>query len=411
MSGPALLCQACATTLDEILVDLGSQPLANAYLESTQLEQERSYPLVVRVCSKCLLVQADHDIPAEAIFTDSYAYFSSYSSSWVEHARRFASAAIQRFGLGESSQVIEVASNDGYLLQHFQDQHIPVLGIEPTKNTASAALAKGIPTETVFFSSQSARDLLARGFAADLMVANNVLAHVPDITDFLRGFAVLLEPKGVASFEFPHLLNLIRLNQFDTIYHEHYCYLSLTSLDGLFASCGLQIFDVEELSTHGGSLRVFAGRADHSRERSRAVARVLASESEAGLDRIEGYRGYKEAVLGVRDQFLEFLARARRENKSVAGYGAAAKGNTFLNYCRISREDLLCVADLSSSKQGKLLPGSHIPIVTPAELIARRPDYVIILPWNLTIEITRSMAQIRSWGGRFVVAIPELRIL
>lgn len=417
MNAAALLnarhCRFCAAPLGAPLIDLGLQPLANANLAPGTEPDERRFPLIVHTCPECLLVQADHSVPADAIFTEDYAYFSSYSTSWVAHARHYAEAMIARFGFGPDTLVAEVASNDGYLLQHFKALGVPVLGIEPTRNTAEAAIARGIPTEIDFFGVTMAKRLVEAGKSADLTAANNVLAHVPDIRDFVSGFAILLKPEGVATFEFPHLLNMIGKVQFDTIYHEHYSYLSLHAVRTIFEACGLRVFDVETLATHGGSLRVFACRKTARHAEMPSVAAVLASEREAGLDHASGaaYLDFQSKADHARESFLTFLASAKAAGKRVAGYGAAAKGNTFLNYCGLGADALVAVADASHAKQGKLLPGTHIPVISPEALMAMRPDYVIILPWNLATEISGQLAGIRGWGGRFVIAIPETRVL
>jgi SAM-dependent methyltransferase len=405
-------CRFCSTPLAEPMIDLGQQPLANSNLREGQQKAERRFPLVVS-CPSCLLVQADHSVPADAIFNEDYAYFSSYAASWVAHAQRYAEAMIARFGLGPTSLVAEAASNDGYLLQHFHNSGIPVLGIEPTANTAEAARAKGIETVVDFFGEQLGAKLAASGKAADLIAANNVLAHVPDIRDFVTGFTRLLKPDGVATFEFPHLLNMIRLVQFDTIYHEHYSYLSLTAVKRIFEACGLRVFDIERLPTHGGSLRVFACRKEARHVETQAVVACLSEERDAGLADAtsEAYRGFQAKAEHARASFLAFLAKAKTEGKTVAGYGAAAKGNTFLNFCGVSSADLTLIADASHAKQGRLAPGTHIPIVSPNALRAAKPDYVVILPWNLAEEISKAMSDIRAYGGRFVIAIPETRIL
>lgn len=407
------LCRFCATPLVEPMIDLGQQPLANNNLKPGEEPGERRFPLVVSACPSCLLVQADHSVPADAIFNEDYAYFSSYATSWVAHAGRYAEAMIARFRLGPDALVAEAASNDGYLLQHFAAKGIPVLGIEPTANTAEAARAKGIETVVDFFGEKLGTKLASQGKSADLIAANNVLAHVPDIRDFVTGFTRILKPQGVATFEFPHLLNMIRLVQFDTIYHEHYSYLSLTAVKRIFQECGLRVFDIERLSTHGGSLRVFACRSEAAHAETPAVSACLHEESEAGLADAASaaYRGFQARAEHARTSFLAFLAQARAEGKSVAGYGAAAKGNTFLNFCGVSAADMTMIADASHAKQGRLAPGTHVPIVPPDALRAAKPDYVVILPWNLAEEISKSMADLRDHGARFVIAIPETRIL
>lgn len=403
-------CRFCGTELRNTLVDLGTTPLANSYLKAaSDIATERRFPLHARVCSNCFLVQVDNVVPADEIFSD-YAYFSSYSDSWVAHARRYALAMIERFDLGPGSLAIEVASNDGYLLRHFVEHSIPVLGVEPAANVAEVARTRGVRTEVMFFGEATARELASRGYAADLMAANNVFAHVPDILDFAKGFAVLLKPQAVATFEFPHLLNLIEQVQFDTIYHEHYSYLSLVSVERILTAAGLRAFDVEEIPTHGGSLRLFVCRSDAGHHETPALLALRAREAAARLDSLAGYEGFAPRVEAVRAQFLEFLRMARSTGAKVAAYGAAAKGNTFLNYCGVGADDIVCVFDRSLEKQGRLLPGSHIPILAPERIAEIRPDYLVILPWNLSSEIRTSMAQIATWGGKFVTAIPQLEI-
>ena len=407
------LCRFCRTPLVDTFLDLGRQPLANSYLTPAQLAAgtERAYPLHVRVCRKCFLVQADDAVPADAIFDDGYAYFSSYSTSWVEHARRYAQTMTDRFGLGPESLVVEVASNDGYLLQHFLALDIGVLGVEPTANTAQAAIARGVPTEMAFFGEATGRHLAARGRRADLMAANNVLAHVPDIGDFVAGFRELLKDQGVLTFEFPHLLNLLEKVQFDTIYHEHYSYLSLLAVEQVLRARGLRPFDVERLSTHGGSLRLFCGHMASGHEETDALRALRADEQAAGLDRIETYAGFAPRVEAVRDSFRAFLAAEKAAGRKLAAYGAAAKGNTFLNYCGTTTDDIVAVFDASLAKQGRFLPGSHLPILSPQAVGELRPDDLVILPWNLKDEIMGQMAFIRDWGGRFVTASPTTTVI
>jgi SAM-dependent methyltransferase len=407
------LCRFCRSPLTRTFLDLGLQPLANSYLTPEQLAagNEPVFPLNTMVCDSCFLVQADHDVPAEAIFDEGYAYFSSFSPGWVEHARRYAEAMTERFGLGPESLVVEVASNDGYLLKHFLAKDIPVLGIEPTANTAEAARAVGVRTDVVFFNAETGQNLAARGDRADLMAANNVLAHVPDLNAFVGGFRHVLKPEGVLTFEFPHLLNLIELVQFDTIYHEHYSYLSLLAVEQVLGAHGLRVFDVEQLSTHGGSLRLFCCHQAAGREESDGLRAVRAAEAAAGLNRPETYDGFTARVEAVRDSFLGFLAAARDDGKVIAAYGAAAKGNTFLNYCGVGADQILEAYDANPAKQDRYLPGSHVPIRAPDAVKASRPDYVLILPWNLKDEITRQLSFIVDWGGRFVVASPVTRVL
>ncbi len=407
---PTPNCRFCGTPLTATLIDLGEMPLANSYVTEATAAKEPRFPLHVRVCPQCLLVQADHAISADAIFVADYAYFSSYSDSWVDHAKRYAEAMIERFKLGPNALVAEVASNDGYLLQHFLKRGVPVLGIEPAARVAEAAIKKGIATEIVFFNSATAKRLAASGVQADLIAANNVLAHVPDIRDFVAGFATLLKSEGVATFEFSHVLNLIRGVQFDTIYHEHYSYLSLATVERILATAGLCAIDVEEIETHGGSLRLYAAHIDSSHVPTPALQVLRAKEKSAALDRLEGYQGYADRVRKVKIGFLTFLRETKATGKTVAAYGAAAKGNTFLNFCEVTRSDIVCVFDRSAAKQGKLLPGSHIPIFSPARLPEIKPDYLVILPWNIAEEIIAANAAMNSWGGQFVVAVPALRI-
>ncbi len=406
-------CRFCAAPLSLSLVDLGATPLANSYLPSDDPAApaaEGRYPLHVMVCEACWLAQTTETPPADAIFSHDYAYLSSWSSGWVDHARRYAEGMTTRFSLGPQSKVVEVASNDGYLLQHFRAAGIPVLGVEPAGHAASLAEAKGIPTRVMFFDQRSAKGLLAEGHGADLMAANNVLAHVPDIRAFAAGFKVLLNPAGVATFEFPHLAELLAQVQFDTIYHEHYSYLSLTFVTRLMAEIGLQVFDVERLPTHGGSLRVFACHPG-AQAVTPAVAAVLEAEAALEMTSARGYGSLAPKVDRILADFRAFLATARAEGKTVAGYGAAAKGNTFLNVAGIGPGDGIdFVVDRNPSKQGRLLPGSHIPVLAPEAIGDRRPDYLVILPWNIAPEIMRQEARIRDWGGRFVTAIPALRL-
>ena len=403
-------CRLCDADLTRSVIDLGVTPLANAFVTPAQAAAglDRNWPLHVRVCDGCLLVQVDAVVQASAIFSD-YPYFSSVSSSWVAHAGRFADAMIPRFGLGAGSLVVEIASNDGYLLRQFAARGIPVLGIEPAANVAAVARAAGVPTEVAFFGTDTARALAARGVRADLTVANNVLAHVPDIAGFVAGFAAVLAPRGVASFEFPHLLRLLEDAQFDTIYHEHYSYLSLLVVERLLAAAGLRAFDVATLPTHGGSLRVHACHADAPHAEQPDLALVRARERAAGLDGPDAYRGFAARVAEMQHGFRAFLARLRVEGHRIAAYGAAAKGNTLLNTCGVGPADIAYVADRSPAKQGLLLPGSHIPVVSPEFLMRDRPDDVVILPWNLAGEIVGELATLRASGTRFWVAVPDLR--
>jgi SAM-dependent methyltransferase len=440
-------CRFCDAPLSRVFVDLGVSPLANSYLEPEDLDRpETFYPLKAYLCEGCLLVQLPEAARPEEIFTD-YAYFSSYSASWVEHARRYAEMAIARFGLAAESLVVEVASNDGYLLRHFRERGVPVLGIEPAANVARAAEAAGIPTRNEFLTLETARALAAEGVRADLLVGNNVLAHVPALNDFVAALAALLAPEGVATLELPHLLRLMAEHQFDTIYHEHFSYFSLHTVRRVLGAHGLAVFDVEELPTHGGSLRVFARHAgaadppprsfafaqddsagqmedlpdqDDRAERmvdlpdrddkAGRVEGLLARERAAGLLDPATYDAFEEWVRATKRGLLRFLLEARERGERVAGYGAPAKGNTLLNYCGVGPDLVAFTVDRSPHKQGRYLPGTRIPIAAPDRLREERPDYVLILPWNLTDEIVEQMADVRAWGGRFVVAIPEVRI-
>jgi SAM-dependent methyltransferase len=406
-------CRFCQTPLVHTFVDLGLQPLANSNLTAEQLAAgtERRYPLHARVCHACFLVQVDDAVPAEAIFDQDYAYFSSFSSSWVAHAKRYAEAMAARLELGPGSQVVEIASNDGYLLQHFVAMGVPVLGIEPAANTAEAARARGVATEVAFFNAETACALAARGVRADLMAANNVLAHTPDISGFVAGFRHVLKPEGVLTFEFPHLLNLIELVQFDTIYHEHYSYLSLLAVEQVLRANGLRPFDVELLATHGGSLRLFCCHAGSSRADTAALAALRLREAAAGLGKIETYLDFTPQVEAVRDSFRSYLAAARAQGRRIAAYGAAAKGNTFLNYCAASADDIVAAFDANPAKQGRFLPGTHSPILAPDKIREVRPDDVLILPWNLKDEIMGQLAYISEWGGRFLVASPRTEVV
>jgi len=412
MTAPA--CRFCRAPLTQTFVDLGLQPLANSYLTQAQLAsgKEGFYPLHTRVCGTCFLVQADDPVAADAIFDDGYAYFSAYSESWVAHAKRYAEAMAARFGLDGESLVIEVASNDGYLLQHFKAMGVPVLGIEPTANTAQVAIdERGIPTEVSFFNDATGRDLAARGIRADLMAGNNVLAHVPDIGDFVAGFQHVLKPQGVLTFEFPHLLNLIEKVQFDTIYHEHYSYLSLLAVERVLRANGLRPFDVELLPTHGGSLRLFCAHEASSHQETQALRDLRTREHSAGLDTLKGYEGFTARVEAVREGFLAFLAKAKAEGKTVGAYGAAAKGNTFLNYAGVTAADIVACFDANPHKQDRFLPGSHVPVHAPARIADFKPDYLIILPWNLKDEIMGQLAYIKDWGGQFVTAAPDTKVV
>ncbi|MEX0663494.1 MAG: class I SAM-dependent methyltransferase [Acidimicrobiia bacterium] len=406
-------CRSCGAALTRTLVDLGEQPLANAYLTDAQLSagREPSYPLHARVCDTCWLVQVDDVVPPEAIFTE-YAYFSSYSDSWVEHSRRYCKQVIDRLGLDHQSLVIEVASNDGYLLRHFVDEGVPVLGVEPAANVAEVARAAGVPTEVRFFGWECAADLVDRGQTADLVVANNVLAHVPDLDDFIRGLAGAMKPGGALTIEVPHLLRMLERVEFDTIYHEHFSYFSLLAACHALKTRGLRVFDVEELSTHGGSMRLWIGLdATCPFEKTEAVDSIIEAERTAGLDQANAYAAFAGRVEHARASLRGFLVDAREAGKRVAAYGAAAKGNTLLNSCHVTTSDVAYVVDRNPHKQGQYLPGSHLPILEPDHVRRDRPDYLLILPWNLREEITEQMADVHEWGCRFVVAIPEVEVL
>ena len=402
-------CQGCGAPLSHRLVDLGVQPLVNAYLPPEQADvPEPVYPLQAWLCEQCLLVQVNQVVPPDRIFSD-YAYFSSYSDSWLAHARGYAEEMVARFELGPTSQIVEIASNDGYLLQYFVGMGLSAYGIEPAANVASVAIARGIPTEIDFFGEETARRLAGEGRSADLLAAKNVLAHVPDVNDFVRGVRILLKPGGVFTVEFPHLLNLLRDVQFDTIYHEHFTYLSLLAVRNLFDRHGLAIFDVEQQPTHGGSLRVYAAHRNAGRMPHPRVAQLLEEEIGAGLDRPSGYEGFEQKVRALREGLLAFLAEAKARGRTVVAYGAAAKGNTLFNYCGITAADIGFAVDRSPAKQNKLLPGSHIPVRPVDALIEARPDYVLILPWNLVDEIVGQLPEVVAWGGRFVTAVPSIR--
>ena len=404
-------CRFCGHPLEHTFVDLGMSPLCESYLSAGQLNQmEPFYPLHVFVCGKCFLVQLQQYVSAESIFSD-YAYFSSYSDSWLAHAKAYTEAMVERFGINRQSRVVELASNDGYLLQYFVEKGIPVLGVEPAANVAAVAVQKGVPTLVKFFGRQTAGEMAAQGQRADLLLGNNVLAQVPDLNDFVAGMKILLQPRGVVTMEFPHLMRLMEENQFDTIYHEHFSYFSLLATESIFAAHGLTLFDVEELSTHGGSLRIYARHAeDSSRPVGPRIFELRAREEAAGLNRLRSYSAFADQVKETKRKLLEFLIRARRAGKHVAGYGAPGKGNTLLNYCGIRTDFLDYTVDRSPHKQGKFLPGTHIPIAHPDRLRETRPDYLLILPWNLKDEIMKQTAYIREWGGQFVVPIPEVRV-
>ncbi len=406
-------CNFCKTPLEHTFCDLGKSPRSNAYLKDEDLtKNEPYYPLHVYVCDQCFLVQLKQFEAIDEIFSDEYAYFSSYSTSWLRHAETYVKSMIQRFGYNEESQVIEVASNDGYLLQYFHKENIPVLGIEPCANVAAAAEKIGIPSLLKFFGVETAKELVKQGIMADLLLGNNVLAHVPDINDFVAGMKLILKADGIITMEFPHLLQLMEKNQFDTIYHEHFSYLSFLTVEKIFAKQGITLFDVEELPTHGGSLRIYGRHTENStRVVSDRVSALKKRESIHGLDQLATYRTFQQQSLKAKESLLQFLEKAKKEGKTVVGYGAPAKGNTLLNFCGVRKDLIAYTVDRSPHKQGRYLPGTHIPIQTPEMISRTKPDYLLILPWNLKEEIMEQMAEIRSWGGQFVIPIPYTEIL
>lgn len=410
---PPSKCRGCGHPLNHVFVDLGFSPLANSYLKPQELSAaEKFYPLKVFVCDGCLLVQLEEFESPDHIFSD-YAYFSSFSTSWVEHARRYCDLMAARLSLGADHQVIEIASNDGYLLQHFKAKGIPVLGVEPAANVAKVAWeTKGIPSIVKFFGVQTANEMIANGQCADLLLGNNVLAHVPDLHDFIAGMKLVLKPGGVITMEFPHLLELIEQNQFDTIYHEHFSYFSFYAVQKIFKTHGLTLFDVEEIATHGGSLRIFGCHDDDvAKQVTGRVTALVEREAKAGIDRIDAYGHYSAQVKTTKFKLLRFLIDAKEQGKSVVGYGAPAKGNTLLNYCGLGPDFLDYTVDISPHKQNTYLPGCHIPVYHPDKIKETKPDYVLILPWNLREEITGQTAFIRAWGGQWVVPIPEVKVI
>lgn len=404
-------CRSCGTVLERTFIDLGMSPLANSYVKPEQLNRmEPFYPLHVYVCERCLLVQLEQFSTPHDIFSD-YAYFSSFSDSWVAHARGYVDMIVDRFGFDHGSRVVEIASNDGYLLQHFLIRGIPVLGVEPAANVAEEAKRKGINTKVAFFGEKTALDLAAEGWGADLIIGNNVLAHVPDLDDFVRGLKVLLRPGGLVTMEFPHLAQLMQLNQFDTIYHEHFSYFSFLAVEQVFARHRMKLFDVEELSTHGGSLRIYASHDDDVSKPMLTRAKELRSrETTAGFGSLDHYLSFGEQVEKTKRKLLSFLISAKEEGKHVVGYGAPAKGNTLLNYCGVRTDFIEYTVDRSPHKQGHFLPGVHIPIYEPDRVRDTRPDYLLILPWNIREEVMNQMSYIREWGGKFVVPIPEVLV-
>ena len=404
-------CRFCSNLLKHTFVDLGMSPLSNAYLKLDTINKaEKFYPLHTYVCDNCFLVQLEEFETPDHIFSD-YAYFSSYSETWLRHAENYTELMIKRFGLNANSQVIEIASNDGYLLQYFQKQNIPVLGIEPAANVAKVAEEKGIPSLVKFFGVSTAQELVAQGIQADLLLGNNVLAHVPDLNDFVAGMKIVLKPDGILTMEFPHVLQLILQNQFDTIYHEHFSYFSFLTVEKVFATHGLTLFDVEELPTHGGSLRIYGQHNDGKKPVSDRVSLLKSKEIDAGLEQRSTYLGFGEQVKATKRHLLNFLIDIKNQGKSVVGYGAPAKGNTLLNYCGIRTDLLDYTVDRSPYKQDLFLPGTHIPIYHPDKIIETKPDYLLILPWNIKDEIIEQMSHIREWGGQFVVPIPHVEVI
>lgn len=408
---PRPTCRFCGSPLRQTFVDLGMSPLCQNVLEPEQLNQmEPFYPLHAHVCGDCFLVQLETYVAPEEIFTE-YAYFSSYSRSWLAHARSYVDLVTDRFGFDDTSLVVELGSNDGYLLQNFVERGIPVLGIEPAQNVAKAAIGRGVDTRAAFFGESLAAELAREGKSADLIVGNNVMAQVPDLNGFVAGIATLLKPHGVATIEFPHLMRLMSENQFDTIYHEHFSYFSFGTAARIFARHGLTVFDVEELPSHGGSLRLFLRHTtDETKPVTANVAGLQKREAEAGLTCLESYEAFRGQVETIKRDLLDFLIARRREGKSIAGYGAPGKGNTLLNYCGVRADMIAFTVDRNPYKQGKFLPGSHIPVHPPEHIARTRPDYVVIMPWNLKDEIMAQLSYIRDWGGKFVVFVPEVHV-
>ncbi|GAV19738.1 hypothetical protein MMIC_P0695 [Mariprofundus micogutta] len=405
-------CRHCGKALQHKFLDLGFAPPSNAYLNQKDLHAPELYfPLKLHVCDRCWLVQTEDYSRSDELFTSDYAYFSSTSSGWMKHARNYCDMITDRLQLGDDSFVIEVASNDGYLLRNFVEIGISCLGIEPTDSTAEAAEALGVPVRREFFGQSLAAQLVSEGRQADLILGNNVYAHVPDINDFTKGLKAALKPAGTITLEFPHLLNLIQLNQFDTVYHEHYSYLSLYTVQQVFAAAGLMVYDVEQLPTHGGSLRVYGCHVGSGKTASDAVVRIINVEGAAGLRDLSVYQTFQKHADKVKNDLLDFLLEQQRAGKSVAAYGAAAKGNTLLNYAGVKPDLLSFVCDAATAKQNKFMPGSHIPIMAPDEIAKQKPDFVVILPWNIADEVMMRNACIRDWGGQFVVAVPELKLI
>ena len=404
-------CRFCNSNLSKIFVDLGNSPLANSYLKESDFNDENFYPLCTFLCENCLLVQLEELETPENIFSE-YAYFSSFSSSWLKHAKDYVDMIIPRLSLNENSLVIEIASNDGYLLQNFTGKNIPVMGIEPAQNIAKVAIEKNIPTLTKFFDSQLAENLINEGKAADLIIGNNVFAHVPSLNDFIFGLKTLLKPHGVITLEFPHLLQLMKNNQFDTIYHEHFSYFSLITAKKIFEHHGFKIFDVEELSTHGGSLRLFITHFDNDQlDETLEINSVIEKEKKFGLTQINTYENFSKNILQIKTNLLNFLEKAKKNSKNIVCYGAPAKGNTLLNYCKISKTLIDYTVDKNPAKQNLFLPGTHIPIFSPDKIKETKPDFILILPWNLQNEILDELSYVKSWGCQFIIPIPEVKIL
>jgi len=406
-------CRFCKTELNHVFIDLGNSPASNSFLSAEQLnEPEVFYPLKVYTCHNCFLVQVDEYKKSDAIFDSNYVYFSSYSKSWLAHAKKYTELMIEKFGFNNNSQVIEIASNDGYLLQYFKEKNVKVLGVEPTANTAKVAMGKGIDSVVDFFGVRLATELATKGKKADLLLGNNVLAHVPDIVDFVGGMKIILSSTGVITMEFPHLMQLVDNNQFDTIYHEHFSYLSFYTVKQIFETQGLELFDVEEISTHGGSLRIYAKhREDNSKEVSPNVSELLKKEGDKGMMSLEYYDNFQDKAMRVKVDLLCFLLEQKKNGKTVAGYGAAAKGNTLLNYCGVKNDLIEYVVDANPHKQDKYMPASHIPVVNEDHLKNNKPDYVIILPWNLKEEVIKQLSYINVWGAKFVIPIPQLELI
>ena len=404
-------CRFCDSKLDTIFLDLGITPSANSFLKKENLSSEKSFPLRVFVCDKCLLVQFPETIDPNELFSD-YAYFSSFSETWLKHAEDYVDMVISRFDIKPSSQIIEIASNDGYLLKNFVNRNISVLGIEPASNVADTAIKNGIPTLKKFFSEKTANEIKEKNGLADLLIGNNVLAHVPNINDFISGLKILLSSNGIITMEFPHILQLIQNNEFDTIYHEHFSYFSFITVQKIFNFHGLEIFDVEEISTHGGSLRIFVQHHNNKQNQMNdSIENLIKKEKDHGLDKISTYQNFSEKIQNVKKKLNDFIESANKEGKSIVCYGAPAKGNTLLNFCGIDKQQIDFVVDRSPYKQGLFLPGSHIPIKSVEAIQETKPDYIIILPWNIKDEIMEQISFVTNWGGKFVIPIPEVKIL